>query len=120
VTEDVQFGLDEWGFTEEECRRLHRFPVTQCGLFRNMPVIRGAAPAIRRLANEGVRVRAVTHRLFIDSSTGPRSSRPCSGVEDAPRTIALLQEDGKKVISFTTSTKATRFTRSSAPTTGPR
>jgi 5'(3')-deoxyribonucleotidase len=133
LTENVSFGLGEWGFTEEEYRRLHRFAVTQCGLFQNMPVIRGAAPAIRRLANEGVRVRVVTHRLFIDFFHRAAVEQTVQWldsqaipyhdlcfladkqlveadiyVEDAPRNIALLQEHGKKVIAFTNSTNATQ------------
>jgi hypothetical protein len=41
------------------------FAVTQKDLFRTMEPIVGAPQAIRRLGTEGVRIRIITHRLFI-------------------------------------------------------
>ncbi len=131
LTTEVSYGLGEWGFTEDEYRGLHRFAVTQCGLFERMPVLPGAAPAIRRLANEGVRIRVVTHRLFIDYFHRTAVEQTVSWldshaipyhdlcfmadkqlveadiyVEDSPRNIALLQQHGKKVVAMTNSTNA--------------
>lgn len=54
-----------WGFNEERYEDMHRFAVTQRGLFRQMSAIDGAAPALRRLSDANVHIRIVTHRLFI-------------------------------------------------------
>jgi hypothetical protein len=63
---DVQWGLREWGVpNKDEYVRLHRFAVTQRGLFESMEPIKGAPQAIRRLGTEGVRIRIITHRLVI-------------------------------------------------------
>jgi hypothetical protein len=60
---EPEWGLRNWGIDDYE--RFHRFAVTQRGLFETMRPIAGAAPAIRRLGTEGIRVRVITHRLFI-------------------------------------------------------
>jgi 5'(3')-deoxyribonucleotidase len=65
LTTDVSFGLAEWGLTPERYESMHRFAVTQRALFRDMELIDGAAPALRRLSTEDVHIRIVTHRLFI-------------------------------------------------------
>lgn len=57
------WGLGNWGIQDYD--RLHRFAVTQRDLFRTMLPIPGAGPALRRLGTEGVRIRIITHRLFI-------------------------------------------------------
>jgi 5'(3')-deoxyribonucleotidase len=62
---EFQYGLAEWGLTREEYPRVHRWAVTERNLFGALPQISGAAPALRRLSNEGVRIRIITHRLFI-------------------------------------------------------
>jgi len=62
---DVTYGLPEWGLQDGEYERLHRFAVTQRDLFLDMEPIAGAPQSIRRLGSEGVRIRIVTHRLFI-------------------------------------------------------
>jgi 5'(3')-deoxyribonucleotidase len=62
---DVQYGLPEWGLTSETYLDMHRFAVTQRGLFREMRPVDGAAPALRRLSNQDVYIRIITHRLFI-------------------------------------------------------
>jgi hypothetical protein len=59
------WGLPNWGIKEGEYERLHRFAVTQRDLFSSMAPLEGAPQAIRRLGTEGVRVRIITHRLFI-------------------------------------------------------
>jgi 5'(3')-deoxyribonucleotidase len=45
---------------------LHRFAVIQRDLFETCAPIRGAAPTLRRLSDEGYRIRIITHRLFIN------------------------------------------------------
>jgi len=59
------WGLGNWGVLDDEYDRLHRFAVTQRDLFASLKPIAGAPQAIRRLLAEGVRVRVITHRLFI-------------------------------------------------------
>jgi 5'(3')-deoxyribonucleotidase len=62
---EVQYSLPEWGLTGETYIAMHRFAVTQRGLFREMEPIEGAPPTLRRLSDHGVHIRIVTHRLFI-------------------------------------------------------
>lgn len=67
LTPDVKFGLRDWGVeSDDEYTQIHRFAVTQRDLFASMRPIPGAVPALRRLSNEGVRIRVITHRLFIN------------------------------------------------------
>lgn len=67
LTKDVSYGLAEWGIRDEDhYRQLHRFAVTQRDLFETCAPIRGAAPTLRRLSDEGYRIRIITHRLFIN------------------------------------------------------
>jgi len=66
LTADVTFGLREWHLeTAGGYDELHRFAVTQRDFFRRLTPIPGAAAALRRLSSEDVRVRILTHRLFI-------------------------------------------------------
>lgn len=65
LPEEPEWGLGNWGVGKENYPRFHRFAVTQRGLFETMKPLPGAAPAIRRLGTEGVRIRIITHRLFI-------------------------------------------------------
>jgi 5'(3')-deoxyribonucleotidase len=65
LTPEVNYGLPEWGIKPEQYSEMHRFAVTQRGLFRKMQVIPGAAPALRRLSDADIHIRIITHRLFI-------------------------------------------------------
>jgi hypothetical protein len=66
LTEDVSYGLPEWGITDlDQYTSLHRFAVTQRELFSSAPMIAGARKYLRLLSNEGARIRIITHRLFI-------------------------------------------------------
>jgi 5'(3')-deoxyribonucleotidase len=66
LTEEVSYGLPEWGLRDsKQYSDMHRFAVTQRGLFRKMQVIDGAAPALRRLSDSDVYIRIITPRLFI-------------------------------------------------------
>jgi 5'(3')-deoxyribonucleotidase len=65
LTADPDWGLTSWGLLEGEYERLHRFAVTQRDLFESMKPIPGAPQALRRLGTEGIRIRIITHRLFI-------------------------------------------------------
>jgi 5'(3')-deoxyribonucleotidase len=63
---EVSYGLHEWGFmTPDQYASLHRFAVTQRGLFEDSPMIPGARRYLRKLSDEGARIRIITHRLFI-------------------------------------------------------
>lgn len=63
---EVSYGLKEWGVeSESQYESLHRFAVTQRNLFETSPMIPGARRYLRLLSDRGVRIRIVTHRLFI-------------------------------------------------------
>lgn len=66
LTEEVSYGFREWGVrSDEQYSSLHRFAVTQRGLFETTPMIHGARKYLRKLSDEGARIRVITHRLFI-------------------------------------------------------
>ena len=63
---DVSCGLAEWGIeSPDQYESLHRFAVTQRDLFKTEPMIPGARKTLRKLSNEGYRIRIITHRLYI-------------------------------------------------------
>jgi 5'(3')-deoxyribonucleotidase len=65
---EVSYGLTEWKLDAMGgYEPLHLFAVTQRELFRNVPPIPGAAQSLRRLSLLGVRIRIITHRLFIEN-----------------------------------------------------
>jgi len=69
LTTDVSFGLEEWGLAEfGGYERLHRFAVTQRNLFRDMEPIKDAPAVLRKLSNRNIRIRIITHRLFLKYS----------------------------------------------------
>ncbi len=67
LTDDVSYGFKEWklggvrGYND-----LHRYAVKERRLFETLPPIPGAAAALRRLSRSGVRIRIITHRLYIE------------------------------------------------------
>ena len=63
---EVTYGLDEWGLVEYGgYERLHRFAVSQRNLFKDMEPIKDAPSILRKLSGKGIRVRIITHRLFL-------------------------------------------------------
>jgi 5'(3')-deoxyribonucleotidase len=130
LTPRVSWGLVEWGVDSlGGYERLHRFAVTQRELFLKMPPMPGAPQALRRLSIEGVRIRIITHRLFIkyfhqvavsqtiqwlDRHDIPywdlcfMQQKTAVGadlyIEDSPANIDRLREEGAKTIVFTNST----------------
>lgn len=63
---DVSYGLGEWGVLDRnQYESLHRFAVTQRELFSSMDMVVGARKYLRRLSDDGYRIRIITHRLFI-------------------------------------------------------
>ena len=66
LPEVVSYGLPEWnlgpfGGYEE----LHRFAVTQRQLFQKLEPMPGCPSGLRALSTEDIRIRIITHRLFI-------------------------------------------------------
>ena len=130
LTEDVSFGLDEWGLAEYGgYDRLHRFAITQRNLFRDMPPIKDAPGTLRKLSNRGIRIRIITHRLFLKYSHKTSITQTVEWldnydipywdicfmndkvavgahvyIDDAPKNIIQLREQGNKTIVFSNST----------------
>jgi len=63
---DVGWEMTEWGIEPGEFHKVHRFAVVERHLYRDMGMIAGAGPALRRLSNLGIRIRIITHRLVIE------------------------------------------------------
>lgn len=130
LTAEVSYGLKEWDIKGAEYQELHRFAVTQREIFLKQPPMPGAAAALRRLGfNDSIRIRIITHRLFI-KYTHEMSVRQtvewlekhgipywdicfmkAKGavgadlyIEDSPNNIVDLQNKGKNVLIFTNST----------------
>ena len=66
LTDEISYEFPEWGLNEfGGYDALHRFAVKERDLFKNLPPIDGAPAALRRLSTNGIRIRIITHRLFI-------------------------------------------------------
>jgi 5'(3')-deoxyribonucleotidase len=69
LTTEVSYGLKEWGIDEfGGYDRLHRFAVTQRNIFGNMEPIRHAPAILRKLSSKNIRIRIITHRIFLKYS----------------------------------------------------
>ena len=130
LAESVTYGFPEWRLrrvgTYDD---LHRFAVTERDLFRNLKPIDGSPATLRRLSARRIRVRIITHRLFIkyfhqeaikqtiewlDRYGIPywdicfMKNKGAVGadlyIEDSPDNIKTLRADGHKTIVFTNST----------------
>ncbi len=131
LTEDVSYGLNEWGVPDAPggYADLHRYAVTQRDLFLALRPIPGCATTLRRLSKSGVRIRVITHRLFIkhfhqtavaqtiewlDRYDIPywdlcfMRDKDAVGadlyIDDAPGNISALRDAGHEVIVFANST----------------
>ncbi|MDR1957013.1 MAG: 5'-nucleotidase [Treponema sp.] len=130
LTAEVSYGLEEWGIAEYGgYERLHRFAVTQRNLFRDMKPLEDAPAVLRKLSNRGIRIRIITHRLFLkyshktsitqtvdwlDSYDIPywdlcfMNDKGAVGahvyIDDAPSNIVQLRAHGCRTIVFTNST----------------
>jgi 5'(3')-deoxyribonucleotidase len=130
LTTEVAFGLDEWGIAEYGgYDRLHRFAVTQRHLFRDMKPIQDAPATLRKLSNRGIRIRIITHRLFLKYSHKTSVTQTVDWldnydipywdicfmndkvavgahvyIDDAPSNISQLRSQGCKTIVFSNST----------------
>lgn len=66
LTTAPSYGLEEWGVANRsQYNSLHRFAVLQRDLFKSAPPIPGARRYLRRLSDEGARIRIITHRLYV-------------------------------------------------------
>jgi len=130
LTKEVSYGLEEWEVNDfGGYERLHRFAVTRRDLFRNMKPIEDAPSILRRLSLRGIRIRIITHRLFLkyvhektitqtvewlDHYDIPywdlcfMNDKVAVGahvyIDDAPQNIKQLREQGHKTIVFSNST----------------
>jgi 5'(3')-deoxyribonucleotidase len=130
LSPEVSFGLEEWGINEYGgYDRLHRFAVTQRNIFRDMIPIENAPAVLRKLSNQGIRIRIITHRLFLkfshrttitqtvdwlDSYDIPywdicfMNDKGAVGahvyIDDAPENIKNLRKLGCRTIVFSNST----------------
>jgi 5'(3')-deoxyribonucleotidase len=130
LTPNAAYNLPEWKLDElGGYNELHRFAVTQRELFRKLEPIPGAAPALRRLSVRDVRIRIITHRLFIkhfheEAVTQTTAWLDHHGIpywdlcfmrekgavgadlyiEDAPGNVQALLDDDLDTICFTNST----------------
>jgi 5'(3')-deoxyribonucleotidase len=130
LTEEVSYGLDEWGIAEfGGYDRLHRFAVTQREIFRDMAPVENAPAILRKLSSRGIRIRIITHRLFLKYSHRTSITQTVNWldyhdipywdlcfmgdkgavgahvyIDDAPENIVRLRGQGCKTIVFTNST----------------
>jgi len=130
LTKEVTFGLDEWGLAEYGgYERLHRFAVIERNLFGDMKPIEDAPSTLRKLSSCGIRIRIITHRLFLkyyhkttinqtvewlDNWDIPywdicfMNDKGAVGahvyIDDTPANVIRLRELGCRTIVFTNST----------------
>jgi len=131
LPERVSWGLVEWGVDQAPggYEALHKFAVMQRELFLTLPPTPRAPQALRRLSKAGVRIRIITHRLFIkyfhqvavsqtiqwlDRHDIPywdlcfMQQKTAVGadlyIEDSPANVERLRDEGQKTIVFTNST----------------
>jgi 5'(3')-deoxyribonucleotidase len=130
LTRNVSYGLDEWDIAEYGgYDRLHRFAVTQRNLFRDMLPIKDAPGTLRKLSSRGVRIRIITNRLFLKYSHKTSITQTVDWldnydipywdicfmndkvavgahvyIDDAPKNITQLREQGNRTIVFSNST----------------
>jgi beta-phosphoglucomutase-like phosphatase (HAD superfamily) len=130
LTDEVSYGFPEWKIGGKRgYNDLHRYAVKERRLFETLPVVPGAAAALRRLSRQGVRIRIITHRLYIEwfhrqavnqtvewlekngipywdlcFMAAKSSVEADVYVEDSPTNIEMLRKAGKKVIVMRNST----------------
>lgn len=101
LPEEVKYGLPEWGLRDGEYDNLHRYAVTQQKMFEEMEPIKGAPQSLRVLSHEGVHIRIITHRLFIDYFHEPAASQTIRWLEKhgIPYKDLCLIEDKSAVMA---------------------
>jgi 5'(3')-deoxyribonucleotidase len=125
------YGLPEWGIPDAPggYKALHRFAVTQRDLFGCLEPMARAPQVLRELSAQEVQIRIITHRLFIgrfhmtavqqtiawlDRHDIPYYDLCFMGdkkavgadlyIEDTPKNVEQLREDGAEVIVYANST----------------
>lgn len=130
LTTEVGFGLEEWDIDQYGgFERLHRFAVTQRNLFRDMKPVKDAPAILRKLSSRGIRIRIITHRLFLKYSHRASITQTVDWldtwdipywdlcfmndkgavgahvyIDDSPAQVLRLREQGCRTIVFTNST----------------
>ena len=130
LPKDVTFNFPEWKLSRGGgYKALHRFAVKEKHLFQTLPVITGAPATLRRLSRAGIRIRIITHRLYIEwfhREAIQQTTEWLEGngvpywdlcfmrdkaavgadlyIEDNPTNIASLRDAGHQTIVFTNST----------------
>src|SRR5262245_1332951 len=131
LPERVSWGLVEWGVDQAPggYDALHKFAVMQRELFLALPPMSKAPQSLRRISKAGVRIRIITHRLFIkyfhqiavsqtiqwlDRHDIPywdlcfMQQKTAVGadlyIEDSPANIERLRAEGAKTIVYSNST----------------
>ena len=127
---EVTYGLNEWGLSEfGGYERLHRFAVTQRNIFRDMEPIENAPAVLRKLSGQDIRIRIITHRIFLKYSHRASITQTVDWldkydipywdlcfmndkgavgahvyIDDTPENIINLRKQGCKTIVYTNST----------------
>lgn len=130
LTDEVSWGFAEWRLEAAGgYEALHRFAIKERGLFRTLPPLAGAPAALRRLSTLDVRIRIITHRLYIpwfhreaiqqtvewlESHGIPywdlcfMRDKAAVGadlyIEDSPSNVESLRREGNRVIIVSNST----------------
>jgi len=130
LTPEVSYGFNEWGLDEfGGYDKLHRFAVEQRNIFSEMEPIELAPAILRKLSNQGIRIRIITHRLFLKYSHANSITQTVNWldnydipywdicfmkdkgavgahvyIDDAPENILSLRKQGCKTIVYTNST----------------
>ena len=130
LPDKVSYGFPEWEL--DKCggyEALHRHAVKERGLFKTLPPIKGAPAALRRLSTKSIRIRIITHRLYIpwfhreavqqtvewlEANAIPywdlcfMRDKAAVGadlyLEDSPENIDTLRKEGQRVIVISNST----------------
>src|SRR5688500_13285214 len=130
LTPTPSYGFTEWNLAQAGTYDdLHRFAVTQRGLFRQLLPMAGAPAVLRRLSQRGIRIRIITHRLYIHYFHQEAVKQTVEWlhhhaipyrdlcfmkdkaavgadlyIEDSPDNILALRADGHPTIAFSNST----------------
>src|SRR4051812_15511779 len=66
LPQEVSYGFPEWKLDHAGgYEALHRFAVVHRNLFRELKPMDNAPATLRRLSSLGIRIRIITHRLYI-------------------------------------------------------
>lgn len=129
----VTYGFKEWNIEPYgDYKDLHRFAVVERSLFETLKPMPGAAAVLRKLSKQDIRIRIITHRLYIKFfhvKAVEQTARWLEKhgipywdlcfmkekadvganlyIEDSPDNIKALKKNGNEVIIFTNSTNDT-------------